>query len=125
MSVIPGGQQRTNIISGKVVLLDSAIGIPDLLVVIYDLDPGTKPEEVILGGAAIDGGLDPNTLGDRLGSVLTNADGTFVLGYEDADFRIRNASEKRPDLLIHVLAPEKPETAENSRAALNSGERCE
>ena len=108
MSVTTGGQQRTNIISGKVALADRAIGIPYLLVVIYDLDPNTKPEEVITSGAAIEGGFDINSLGDRIGSVLTGPDGLFVLAYEDTEFRIRNATEKRPDLLLLVLAPEQP-----------------
>jgi hypothetical protein len=108
MSSNVGGQQPSNIISGKVAVADRAVGIPDLLVVIYDLDPATKPEEFIASAAAIDGGFDINALGDRIGSVLTSPDGLFSLGYEDNEFRVRNPDEKRPDLLLLVLAPEQP-----------------
>lgn len=58
-----------NKISGRVVLRESGVGIPDVLVVIYDLDPKTKPEEDI----------EPPSDGDRLGSVLTGTDGSFEL----------------------------------------------
>ena len=36
-----------NKIAGKVILKETGVGIPNLLITIYDLDPGTKPEEVI------------------------------------------------------------------------------
>ena len=114
-----------NSISGKITLKETATGIPDLLVVIYDLDPGSKPEEFInslthLNPAisantdevnAITGGgkLPANTLGllgDRIGSVLTSQDGSFKLSYEDQEFQIRNETEKRPDLFLLILGPE-------------------
>jgi hypothetical protein len=81
---------------------------------VFDLDPGTKAEERIEGvtpahpGAAASVG-DPNrTEGDRLGSVLTAADGSFSLDYEPADYGVRNPGELRPDLQLSVLAPEQP-----------------
>lgn len=101
-------QQHTNIVSGRVTLAGTSTGIPDVLVVLYDLDPATKPEETFTSGAAIDGGLDLNSLGDRIGSVLTGSAGEFSLSYDDSEFRVRNASEKRPDLQLFVLAPERP-----------------
>lgn len=85
-----------NSIKGKVVLKESGIGIPDLLVIIYDLDPGTRPEEE----------LNSQQLGDNLGSILTSNDGSFLLNYDDVEYRIRNPTEKRPDLLLMVLGPE-------------------
>ena len=35
----------SNRISGRIVLKETGVGIPDLLIVIYDLDPGTRSEE--------------------------------------------------------------------------------
>ncbi|WP_045227152.1 hypothetical protein [Methyloterricola oryzae] len=105
----PTPAPSVNTISGKVMLAEPPAGIPNLLVVLYDVDPDTKPEESIARlsiSATNDSGL--NALGDRIGSVLTAADGSFSLGYEDSEYRIRNATEKRPDLLMLVLAPETP-----------------
>ena len=36
-----------NVINGRVVLKESGVGIPDLLVVVYDVDPNTRSEEAI------------------------------------------------------------------------------
>lgn len=83
-----------NTITGKVTLKESGIGIPDLLVVIYDIDPGARMDERL------------ETIGDRIGSVITSTDGTWSLSYEDSEFRILTETEKRPDLQLSVLAPE-------------------
>lgn len=88
-----------NQISGKVLLKETGIGIPDLLVIIYDVDPGTNPEEVMDGVGVINGA-------DSLGSVLTDRAGLFRLEYEDADFRHRKQDEKRPDLMLVIRGPE-------------------
>jgi hypothetical protein len=76
-----------------------------MLIVLYDVDPATRPEDVL---ATVDSQSGLNALGDRIGSVLTAADGSFRLGYENDEFRIRNDEEKRPDLLLLVMAPEVP-----------------
>ena len=81
----------SNVISGRVGLKESGVGIPDLLVVVY--------------GSALP--QDP-LAGDRLGSVLTKADGGFELVYDDSEFQIRNPKELRPDLVIKVLAADGP-----------------
>lgn len=96
-----------NKISGKIILDQSQLGLPNLLVVLYDLDPGTRPEEILARCAATDGQW-LNDLGDRLGSVLTGPDGSFSLSYEDGELRIRNEKEKRPDLWLFVLGPQTP-----------------
>ena len=83
-----------NTITGKVTLKESGMGIPDLLVVIYDIDPSNKNDESF------------ETVGDRIGSVITNQDGSWALSYEDAEFQTLNPTEKRPDLQLTVLAPE-------------------
>ncbi len=102
-------RQGNNTISGKIILKESGKGIPDLLVVIYDLDPATKPEEDFGNSNPSVDPLQPRpfpVLGDRLGSVLSSRDGTFLLNYEDVEYRTQNVTEKRPDLLLLVLAPE-------------------
>ena len=99
-----------NIISGKIVLDQPFVGIGNLLVVLYDVDPGTRPEEILTAVATARSSSTSvlNGLGDRIGSVLTDAEGAFTLRYEDSEFRIRNEGEKRPDLLLLVFAPEAP-----------------
>jgi hypothetical protein len=117
-----------NYISGRVVLKETGIGIPDLLVVIHDIDPDTKPEESIpapaAGGIARSATAPPN-LGDRLGSRLTGAHGVFEFSYEDSEFQIRNPDEKRPDLLLLVQAPEEPGVNEATRTLYVSPEICQ
>lgn len=113
-----------NNISGKVIHKETDIGIPDLLVVIHDIDPNTSPEESLAEGTVI--GTAPaaqrTTLGDRLGSRLTDRLGAFHFSYNDEEFRIRNADEKRPDLLLLVVAPEEPGVDFASRVLYTSGE---
>lgn len=111
MATRTGSPTTANSLSGKVLLKETGAGIPDLLVVIYDLDPGVRPDEAFPGAPPIDRtapisapGATP--LGDRLGSILTASDGSWSLTYEDVDFRRANPSESRPDLQLFVLAPE-------------------
>jgi len=115
----------TNVISGRVVLKETGIGVPDLLVVIHDLDPGTVPEEAT-GTSRGRGGIAPAAvqpgLGDRLGSRLTDTAGAFTFSFEDEEFQIRNANEKRPDLHLVVLAPEEPGAEPQSRILYTSSE---
>src|SRR5262245_44302896 len=90
-----------NLITGKVILKETGIGIPDLLVEVYDIDP--TPGSAASGGGVID-------IGDRLGSVLTDRAGLFRLEYDDAQFQVRDPDEKRPDLSITVRAPDEDRT---------------
>jgi hypothetical protein len=92
-----------NTIAGKVLLKETGVGLPDLLVVIYDLDPGVRSDEEFRDVTGRE--TQPN-LGDRIGSVLSLQDGSWSLNYEDPEFRILNPNEKRPDLQLMVLAPE-------------------
>src|ERR1044072_292829 len=91
-----------NTISGKIVVKETGIGIPDLLVVLYDLDSSSAYNNII--NATMSSGS--SEYGDRLGSVLTSTDGTWSLSYEDAAFGTDDPSEKRPDLFLMVMAPE-------------------
>ncbi len=112
-----------NTISGRIVVKESGAGIPGLLVIVYDMDPRTGPEEVIPGA---DPGLtgDPDgaspTGGDRIGSALTADDGSVRFTFEDSEFQIRNPTERRPDLLLMVLAPEEPGRDFRSRIMYSS-----
>jgi len=36
-----------NKVSGKIMLKESGVGIPDLLVILFNIDPKTQPEEII------------------------------------------------------------------------------
>lgn len=106
-----------NKVIGKVLLQETGIGIPDLLVEVYDVDPNTKPEEFfdLSGDAPNLAASNPNSWqrfpADRLGCVPTDENGKFELTYEDSDFQIRNSEEKRPDLMLFVMAPETLKTS--------------
>jgi hypothetical protein len=109
-----------NKISGRLVLKESGAGIPDLLVVVYDVDPDTRPEETMppMPGSAPPPGSQGD--GDRLGGVLTKGNGEFELSFEDAEFQTRNAQEKRPDLLLSVWGPEEPGVEPSTRLLYTS-----
>lgn len=107
-------KHKMNTITGKIALLNTGAGIANLLVVVYDVDPETKPEEVIAELASTSAkaktrtksGNDLGFVGDRIGSVLTGQDGSFTLSYEDEAFQIHDSREVRPDLFLMVFAPE-------------------
>ena len=108
-----------NKITGKVLHQQSLLGIPNLIIVIYDFDPDAQGalEETF-------GTTNPNTTnenpnntlvglwnlfpGDRLGSVYTDRAGSFELEYDDSAFRRKNEKEIRPDLFLCVLAHDTP-----------------
>ncbi len=129
-----------NRLHGKIVADSTGVGIPDLLVVAMDFDalrwaqtapsqqpppathvpnPRPKPEAPIesvhdalalLEQAPFNEAAQPQ----RLGSVLTRADGSFELVYHDDLFRDDDASanqqvaDRRPDVILLVLAPDRP-----------------
>ena len=129
----------TNVLHGKIVADTTGVGIPDLLVVAIDFDvmrwaqtaaaptpptshvPNTKPKVtapikslrealVLLEQAPFNEAAQPQ----RLGSVLTGADGSFHLAYQDDLFRDDDGSaqqpvvDRRPDVILLVLAPDRP-----------------
>lgn len=102
---------RKNRIVGRVVAKDTRLGLADLIVVLYDLDPGEAQgalkslDDVAAYRSTAAGFWAQYFPGDRLGSVLTNRDGRFSLEYGDDEFQISN-TEKRPDLTLIVLAPD-------------------
>ncbi|MCB1761729.1 MAG: hypothetical protein KDI27_01150 [Gammaproteobacteria bacterium] len=101
-----------NRVHGKILHKESGLGLKDLIVALYDFDPGTQSEDAearlaVTARLATTGGIGSEIAGDRLGSVITDQRGEFTLNYDDTDFRIRN-NEKRPDLFLIVHAPDEP-----------------
>jgi hypothetical protein len=103
-----------NLLSGRVLELESGLGIRDLLVVAYDVDAGAASS---FDEFAITHRESPETIppsfwstfpGQRLGSVLTGPDGGFRLIYRDDLFSYREPDDRirRPDLVLFVMAPE-------------------
>ncbi|MCU0543881.1 MAG: hypothetical protein MUE44_17160 [Oscillatoriaceae cyanobacterium Prado104] len=98
-------------VSGKVLVKETGVGIPNLQVVLYDLDirpAQSSPNEPI---EIFNFPNQPAPFfwqafpGDRLGSVLTSDRGDFELTFDDEDFAARE-QVKRPDLIVFVMAPE-------------------
>lgn len=108
-----------NKISGKVIVKETGVGIPDLLVVILDKDRDLLQQPIPIQGPSGDLPFD------RIGSVLTDENGKFEMEYADDVFRV-NDRDIRPDLVIAVLAPEEPSanlpegTSEQQRMLYNS-----
>ena len=117
-----------NRIDGKVLVRDLNVGVQDLVVAIYDVDPPADGNAQTIAGArteilrrlgqvlGADSGISTeDTLQwwdslhwDRLGSVLTKRDGSFEFEFDDDLFKRRDATEARPDYVLFVLAPEDP-----------------
>ena len=87
-------------ISGHVLVKETNSGIPDLVVAAYD---SGRPVQESLRRGPDRKGLLLEDAGRRIGSVLTEPDGRFVLTSEDLEFQ---GNEQRPNLLIIVFAPE-------------------
>src|SRR6266508_3896534 len=87
-------------ISGYVLVKETNSGVPNLVVTAYD---SKKPIQEIIAGDANRRNLTLKDLGKRIGSVLTDQDGKFILKSEDLEFP---GNESRPDLLIIIFALE-------------------
>ena len=92
-----------NNFSGRVILKESGVGIPNLLVVLYDAvsSPAGTPTAPAV----------TTTSPYFRTSVITDSTGSFAVSVDDADFKVINPQEKRPDLHMNVLAPEEPGVA--------------
>jgi hypothetical protein len=88
-------------VTGKVLLHETGVGIPNLVVTVYDVDSNTLPKDVLQSKRMSLINFWEQLQGNRLGSILSDQDGTFVLEYED-----KERKEERPDLLLFVTAPE-------------------
>lgn len=92
-----------NSVTGRVLLQDTGIGIPNLVVTVYDVDSNALPPEAWRSRQARPVTFWDQLHGNRLGSVSTNQDGAFALKYDGNE-----VENKRPDLLLFVTAPEGP-----------------
>jgi hypothetical protein len=90
-----------NTISGKVVVKETALPIPNVLAMLANATAGREA---------------PVSLGSR----ITAARGEFE--FQLADEEIQGASGRRPDLLLMVLAPEEPGRDQATRVLFKSGE---
>ena len=108
-----------NHVCGKILLKETGIGIPDLLIEVYNVEHHFKSEATIsfIHGqdqqrlVNISQDFWQNFPADRLGSVTTDENGKFELVYEDSDFQHQEEEGKRPDLVVFVMAPEELEAA--------------
>jgi hypothetical protein len=120
----------TNLVSGKVLHKESGNGIANLLIELFDVDAWADPEGAATGTVATaDGGVTSVTttlpfngdlsalykLGDRIGSVITDAAGTFSFDVSAKDFNSARTSEQKPDLVLLVLAPDEPGLSPSDR----------
>src|SRR5262245_14963629 len=85
-------------ISGYVLVKETNIGIPNLVVEASDSE--TTIQDIRERGIS---SQLMQQLGKRIGSVLSDWNGLFTLSTEALDFP---GNEPRPDLLIIVFAPE-------------------
>jgi hypothetical protein len=93
-------------IQGKIVARESGGGVGGLVVHAFDLDFAT-PNEGRAPNAKTTTELSFDRSGafDSLGSVLTAADGSFAIRFEDADFNV-SSRETRPEVVLLVTRPE-------------------
>lgn len=87
-------------ISGYVLVKETDSGVPNLVVTAYDTE---KSIQEIIGVNPAGGSFSLGNFGKRIGSVLTNQEGKFILKSEDLEFP---GNEARPDLLLIIFAPE-------------------
>lgn len=91
-------------ISGYVLVEGTDVGIPNLVVSAHDARDASGPSANERSIEALG-----RNLGRRLGSVLTDSSGHFVLNGEDLRFE---GNEARPNLVLAVSAPEDVRSAE-------------
>ena len=100
-----------NRVAGQIVTLKENIAVPNLVVVLFDVDPtDSKSQEalaVAIAGTNVGVTDALGKIGDRLGSALTDGSGSFTIEYEDEDFRREDSAETRPDLFLIVQAPDR------------------
>jgi len=104
-------------VTGKIQNKETGIGIPDLLVVLLDIDKFQDPENPQQGSniervnPSATSGFDINTIisaANRMGSVITDRDGNFFFEIDEKDFNTGNEQEQKPDIALIVLTPEEP-----------------
>ncbi len=102
-------------IFGNITVKETEEGIPNLVVAAFDTDQEQFDLDHLRAGTS------EGALADRIGSVLTDANGHFELTFEKADFQLSD-QEQRPDLMLVVFAPEDSRSA-NEPSPLTPQER--
>lgn len=90
-------------IHGYVLVKESNRGVPNVVVCAYDAGISPRQFSAELKNAKVPPASFLEKLGQRIGSVLTDKSGAFLLTHDDLHFE---GIESRPDLVIVVLAPE-------------------
>src|SRR5215831_8770648 len=115
----PAPATSSNIVSGKILHKETGEGICDLLVELFDLDAWADPETPA-GTAPTNPPVDAIAalqrgdvsilykLADRIGSVVTDCSGRFLLEVKNRDFNLPGRTEQKPDLILLVMAPDEP-----------------
>ena len=96
-----GQETALNTISGQVMVKESRVGIPGLVVAISSSASSTSILSSPSSAAVV-------TMGNQLASAVTRADGSFELIFNGEVPTSTNPPEKLPDLQLSVLAPEEP-----------------
>lgn len=85
-------------IGGLVLVRETGVGVPNLVVAVFDSDVTIAD----IRGQDMSAKI-AQRLGKRISSVLTDASGRFSITAEDLEFA---GNESRPDLMLMVMAPE-------------------
>jgi hypothetical protein len=88
------------VVSGRVLVAGTDQGIPNLVAVLYDMSHAPQAEGRVVAGSTDHEHIE--SVGRRLGSVLTDSSGAFELQIDESSRR----EEPRPELFLMVLAPE-------------------
>ena len=83
----------TNKVTGRVIVEETSVGVPDVIVTAYDIDLETNKDEDFTNFP-----IEPGTEfwnkfknADRLNAAITNENGDFSFVYGDNAFRSNNA----------------------------------
>lgn len=97
-------------IFGRVLVKETNVGIPDLVIAVFDVDSTVSSvvQPTTLTAAPANTDLSPallSSLHNRLGSILTDASGNFDLPISD-ETAVHYGKDQVPDLVVAVFAPE-------------------
>ncbi len=99
-----------NRVVGRVLCRETGAGVRDLIVALFDIDQLPVQSQTAAAPPPLDTSLTAAT--DRLGSVLTDRNGWFELEFDD-DLYASGQNERRPDLALVILGPDRPRSEDN------------
>src|SRR5262245_16287326 len=114
----------SNIVSARIIHKETANGIANLQVDLFDLHNWPDPELGVITAVGSAAAPPPTTFdvsslyrtADRAGSAVTDASGNVRFEITPNDFNLtRNQLERKPDLVLVVLAPDEPGVDLNAR----------